>query len=151
MNDRFYLFKLIGVLLLVLVIYFGLNYSGFCFAKMRYISTEEKIRWFFNDLNNARNLLIITPDKDFKDVEFIKHESFDEYIKKNPNCCQFYASGGSPELPPPTFLQRIFGYHTGTFVRIFFEVRYFDDSGKRKSQIIKAERALRNCGEAVTY
>lgn len=146
-----FVFKFIGIPLIVLIVYFGLNHSGFCFAKMRYLNTEEKIRWTFENLNAAGRLRVNIPGKEPKDVEFIKYKSFDEYIKENPNCCTFYASGGSPELPPPTFLQRIFGYHSGTFVRIYYKVRYFDNNGEKKSQIIKTESPLRNCGDIVTY
>lgn len=144
-------FQLVGIPSIALIAYFGLNYSGFCFTKIRYLGTEEKIRLAFEELNAAGRLRIDIPGKEPKDVEFVKYKSFDEYIKENPNCCTFYASGGSPELPPPTWLQRICGYHSGTFVRIYYKVRYFDDNGKLKSQVIKADSALRNCGDTVTY
>jgi hypothetical protein len=103
-----------------LIAYFGLNFSGFCFAKMRYITTEEKIRWTFDDLNDASQLRVNISGRGFQDVDFVKYESFDKYIKENPECRTFYASGGSPELPPPTWLQRIFGYHSGTFVPVSY-------------------------------
>jgi hypothetical protein len=118
---------------------------------MCYLSTEKKIISTFNRLNNTSALRVNIPGKGFEDVEFIKYKSFDEYIKENPNCCTFYASGGSPELPPPSFLERIFGYHSGTFVRIYYKVRYFDDDGEQRSQVIKVDSALRNCGDTVMY
>lgn len=150
MHSNFFL-RIIITSPIILIAFFGLNYSGFCFSKMRYISTEEKIRWTFEELNAAWKLRINIPGKGFEDREFIKYENFNEYIKENPDCCTFYPSGGSPELPPPTLLQRILGYHSGTFVRIYYKVRYFDDNGKKKSQIINVERALRNCGKPFSY
>ena len=150
MPSNFFL-RILIALPIISIAYIGLNYSGFCFAKMRYISTKEKIRWTFNRLNNTSALRVNIPGKGFEDREFIKYASFNEYIKEHPDCCTFYPSGGSPELPPPTWIQRILGYHSGTFVRIYYKVRYLDDSGKQKSQIIKVDSALRNCGDTVTY
>ncbi|MFN6571546.1 hypothetical protein [Dendronalium sp. ChiSLP03b] len=112
---------LIGLLSTILTIYFSLNYSGFCFAKLRYLSDEEKIKLAFDSLNSAEKLSIqIAGER--QDRKFIKYKSFDEYIKENPDCCVINPPGGS-DLPLPEYLERIFGYHSGNYVRINFKVR----------------------------
>jgi hypothetical protein len=52
------LFISIGGVLLIPFVYFGLNYSGFCFAQKRYLSDEEKIRVVF-DYQNSRDTIPI--------------------------------------------------------------------------------------------
>ena len=139
------------IILFLIVSYFGLNYSGFCFAKMRYLSNEERIRLAFNSLNSANRLRVKIPGQGYEDREFIKYESFDEYIAENPDCCAVSPPRGSPELPPPSELGRMFGYHSGEYVRIYYKVRYLDDNGRQTSQVIKVDQPQRNCGDPVLY
>ncbi|MBD2682724.1 MULTISPECIES: hypothetical protein [Nostoc] len=141
-------FVFIGIPLTVLLAYFGLNYSGFCFAKMRYLSDEENIKLGFDALNNAEKLRINLAGK-MQYSEFIKYKSFDEYIKENPDCCAINPPGGS-DLPPPEYLERIFGYHSGKFVQINFKVRYLDEA-VTKYQKIRADIPLQNCGKVVSF
>ncbi|MDJ0615784.1 MAG: hypothetical protein QNJ63_03385 [Calothrix sp. MO_192.B10] len=112
---------------------------------MRYLSDEEKIRSVF-DYQNARSELPIN----FKYYEHIKYESFDEYIKENPDCCKINPPRGS-DLPPPRFSDRIFGYHSGELIVINFKVRYIDDSGKRRIKEIRIDRSLHNCGKIFSW
>ena len=143
------IFILIGIPLTVLNVYFGLNYSGFCFAKMRYLSDEEKIKLAFNSLNNAEKLRIRIGDE-MQDSKFIKYESFEKYIKENPDCCAVNLPGGVEALPD-SFLTRILGLHSGDGIRIKFKVRYLDESGLQKSQEINSGIALQNCGQTVNF
>ncbi len=142
-------FLFIGIPLTVFFAYFGFNYSGFCFAKMGYLTDKEKIKLAFNSLNSAEELRIQIADK-MQYHKFIKYESFDEYIKENPDCCGVNPSGGS-DLPPPEYLERIFGYHSGKYVRINFKVRYLDETGLQKSQKIRADIPLQNCGKVISF
>ncbi len=121
--------------------YFGLNYSGFCFAQMRYLSDEEKIRSVF-DYQNARSELPIN----FKYYEHIKYESFDEYIKENPDCCKINSKRGH-DVPVPWFLDRIFGFNSGDFIFIDFKMRYVDEKGKQRIKTLNFENAVQNCGK----
>jgi len=142
-------FVFIGIPLTVLFAYFGLNYSGLCFAKMDYISDEEKIKLTFDILNSAEELRIQIAGK-MQYRKFIKYESFDEYIKDNPDCCTVNPPGGS-DLPAPEYLERVFGYHSGKYVRINFKVYYLDETGLQKYQKIRADIPFQNCGKIVTY
>jgi hypothetical protein len=148
-------FLFVGGVLLIIFIYFGLNYSGFCFAEMRYLSDEEKIRAVF-DYQNSRNTLPLdnAPDpKHVKDKSFdgynlahIKYKSFDEYIALYPECCSVNP-GGPYEVPPAKFLDRIFGYNSGDVVVINFHVRYLDENGSLKTVENRFENYLQNCGQ----
>ena len=125
--------------------------SGFCMRKMRYLSSEERIRLAFDSINSATRLRVKILGKGFEYREFIKYQSFDKYLKNNPDCCAVNPPGGSGDLPPPSVFASMFGYHSGKFVRINYKVRYLDDNGKQRFQRIKVDQAQRNCGEAITY
>jgi hypothetical protein len=141
MIDRTFLLLVlvfIGIPLSVLFAYFGLNYSGFCFAKMRYLSDEERFRMVF-DYQNDRT------DLGRSSYNYIKYESFDEYIKENPDCCSIN-TGGPYEIRQPSFLDRIFGYDAPDVIVIKFKVRYLDENGNKRSFETHFENTLQNCG-----
>ncbi|MFN6515749.1 MAG: hypothetical protein RMY29_014805 [Nostoc sp. CreGUA01] len=96
----------IGFPLTILSIYFSLNYSGFCFAKMRYLSDEERFRMVF-DYQNERTDLLNIANVEGSIYNYIKYASFDEYIKENPDCCSINP-GGSYDIGQASFLDRIF-------------------------------------------
>lgn len=132
-----------GVLLILfLFVYFGLNYSGFCFAEKRYLSDEDKIRAEF-DYQNSRNTL---PLDNFPDPKHIKYKSFDEYIALYPKCCAVNP-GGPYEVAPAKFLDRILGYNSGDVVVINFQVRYLDENGSLKTVENRFENYSHNCGK----
>ena len=124
--------------------------SGFCMKKMRYLSSEERIRLAFDSINSATELRVKIPGKGFEDRQFIGYSSFDEYLKKNPDCCAVNPPGGS-DLPPPSVFASMFGYHSGKYVRISYKIRYLDDNGNKLSRVIQIDQPQRNCGEVVTY
>lgn len=150
MNRTYFLaiFLVIGFQLTILSIYFSLNYSGFCFAKMRYLTEKEKLKLAFDSLNNAEQLRINIAGK-MQYREFRKYKSFDEYIKENPDCCTISPRGGVDAIGD-SFLTRIFGLHSGEGIRIKFKVRYLDENGLQISQERTAGISLQNCGEGVT-
>jgi hypothetical protein len=45
-----------GIALTLITAYFRLNYLGFCFDKMRYLSNEEMTRLAFDEINNGGSL-----------------------------------------------------------------------------------------------
>ncbi|MBD2244813.1 hypothetical protein [Nostoc sp. FACHB-888] len=135
-------FLFVGGVLLILFIYFGLNYSGFCFAEMRYLSNEEKIRAVF-DYQNSRDTL---PIKNFPDPKHIKYKSFDEYIALYTKCCSVNP-GGPYEVPPTKFLDRILGYDSGDVVVINFKVRYLNENGSLETAEVRFDNYLQNCGK----
>jgi hypothetical protein len=147
---------MIGLPTLFLVTFLGLNYSGFCFEKMRYLTDYEKMRLAFNYINNAEKLRVKVPEKGHEYRKFIPYESFDEYIQENPNCCMINPPGGS-DAPPPrpilyySRLDRIFGYNSGDLIVIRYKVRYLDKKGNQISQSIKVDSALQNCGKVLEW
>ncbi len=144
-------FLLIGLPLTYLSIYFSLNYSGFCFAKMRYLSDYEKLKSAFDSLNNAEKLRTPIAGK-MQYIEFIKYKNFDEYIKENLDCCTISPPGGVEAPIPDSFLNpRILGLDSGEGIRIKFKVRYLDENELPRSQEITAGIALENCGKVVIF
>ena len=135
-------FLFVGGVLLILFVYFGLNYSGFCFAEKRYLSNEEKIRAVF-DYQNSRDVL---PIENFPDPKHIKYKSFDEYIALYPECCSVNP-GGPYEVPPVNFIDRIFGYHSGDVVVINFHARFLNKNGKLETVEVRFDNYLQNCGK----
>ena len=136
-------FLFVGGVLLILSVYFSLNYSGFCFAEMRYLSNEEKIRAEF-DYQNSRDTL---PLDNPPDPKHIKYKSFDEYIALYPECCSVNP-GGPYEVSPTEFLDRIFGYNSGDVVVINFQVRYLDENGSLKTVENRFENYSPNCAQS---
>jgi hypothetical protein len=63
MTLRFWLTTVCSTIVSVTTLYFGLNYSKFCFKQMRYLSDKEKIQMAFNDQNNRERIPIETVDK----------------------------------------------------------------------------------------
>ncbi len=144
------IFIFIGIPLTILGIFYSLNYSGFCFAKMRYLSDEEKLKIAFAYINNEDTLPVYI-DRRIKSYEHIKYANFDEYIKENPNCCSInygeaYKSVKSSFIPESSFLDRISGLGFRDLIVINFKVRYLDENGNQRVQEVRLGNTLRNCG-----
>ncbi|MEA5601723.1 hypothetical protein [Nostoc sp. UHCC 0252] len=137
-NSFLPIFLFVGIPLTVLFAYFGLNYSGFCFAKMRYLSDEERFRMVFDYQNERTDLGRST-------YKYIKYASFDEYIKENTDCCSINP-GGPYEIRQSSFLDRIFGYDARDVIVINFKVRYLDETGNQRAFETRFENTLQNCG-----
>jgi hypothetical protein len=131
--------------LAVLLLYFGLNYSGFCFVQMRHLSNEEKFQSVFDYHFETRR---IKNDADKKEQlhTFVEDNNFEEYFKKNPECCKINP-GGPYELPPPSFLDRITGYNSGDVIVMNFRVSYLDKNGKQTFKKYQVEHIMQNCGK----
>ncbi|RCJ14765.1 hypothetical protein A6S26_08820 [Nostoc sp. ATCC 43529] len=144
------IFIFIGIPLTILSIFYSLNYSGFCFAKMRYLSDEEKLRIVF-DYRNREDKLPVDVGGEVKFYEHIKYASFDEYIKQNPDCCSInhgkaYKIAQSSFLPESSFLDRISGLGFRDLIVINFKVRYLDENGNQRVQETRFGNTLENCG-----
>lgn len=135
-----------AMLLAVLCIIPSLNYSGFCWSKMRYLSDEEKFRLLFEMTNSLNTVVIKTNNKGAQSYERIKYDSFEEFMEKNPNCFEIEPSGFY-EMPPPKFIDRITGFNNGEIIGMNYMVRYLDDNGDRQLKKIKTRRVLQNCGK----
>ncbi len=141
---------LLAVSLTIIVGCASLNYSGFCFDEMRYLSDEEKFRILFEAGNQRDTVPIRTVTKNaihFNAYERIKYEDFKQFVEMNPNCCAINP-GGPYDTAPSNFWDRITGYDSGEVIVITSIVHYIDENGERKSQKIKTEDVLQNCGRA---
>lgn len=155
-NCFFWILLTINLPVVLLVTYFGLNYSGFCFSQMQYLSNEEKFRAVFNYVNNANKLRVEVSENRYEYRKFIPYESFDEYTQENSNCCAINPTEGSDAPPPKPILfnsnlDRIFGYNSGDLIIIKYKVRYLDKQGNQKSQFIEVDSALQNCGKVLEW
>lgn len=112
------------ILMLIFVVYGILNYSGFCFKEMRYISDEEKVR---NAISASHIIRKNVDDDDWKPHDytleyfdehhkayrvktyrkFIPYEDIDTFFRENPNCCIMNKPSGEDE--PPSAWEKIFG------------------------------------------
>ncbi len=136
----------IGIPLAGLMAYFGLNYSGFCFDQMRYLTDEEKIRSVF-DTQNKRTDLLYRVHVDPNNNKYIPYKGFDEYIALYPECCSVNPGGLFYEVPPAKFLDRIFGYDSRDIVVTKFQVRYLDENGSLKTAETRFDNYMANCGQ----
>ena len=135
---------LVGIPLTVIATFFGLNYSGFCFAQMRYLSNEEKLKSVFN--YQIENKIYEKVFNQKKYYTYVGTKSFDEYVKKYPDCCTINP-GGPYEFGQSSPLYRITGYNSGDVIVINFKGRYLDRNGNQKFQQYKAAYYLLNCGK----
>lgn len=138
------IFIFIGIPLSILSIFYSLNYSGFCFAKMCYLSDQEKLQIVF-DYRNRKSKLPVYVGGTIKFYEHIKYASFDEYIKENPDCCSINRSEAY-KIGQASFLDRIFGYGFRDVIVINFKVRYLDENGNQRVQEMRLKSTLQNCG-----
>jgi hypothetical protein len=132
-----------------------LNYVGYCFEEERYLSREEVIQIAINKVFES----YYSPDvrryevKDGKTIlvqpnkNHIYYESVDEFLKINPDCCEFdrYTVPG-----------RWFSYlksglmgNNLTGVKIKFKIRYYDKNGgiSMYQYPNKVYVRLTNCGK----
>jgi hypothetical protein len=133
--------RIIFVLCLVLLILASLNYSGFCFKEMRYLSDSEKVKIVFN-YQNSREFLPLERSL----PKHIRYESFEQYLRLYPNCCTV-GSDGFYDVPPSSFIDRILGYDSRDIVVINFNVRYLDKFGHQQVEKAQFENVLTNCGD----
>ena len=132
---------------LIATVFFALNYSGFCFRELRYLSSEEKMEFLFNIWNNSvfDNIVI---DGEFKVLERKnRYANFDEFLEKHPNCCEI-DPGGPYDMGSPFFINRITGYDSGTVISFKFNEEYIEPDGNIITQEIHILDSLQNCGES---
>lgn len=137
--------KIIIISTLLLLTPFSLNYSGMCLSKFRWLSDEERIILSIERIIKRENVAIETKHSGTQYFKQINYKSVDEFISKNPECCQINPKGGY-DLPPPTLTSRILGGNSGDVVRIKFTAKYLDIYGENKTKVIKSDGVQTNCG-----
>lgn len=129
------------------IMFFALNYSGFCFKEFRYLSSREKMESLFNIWNKSvfDNIVI---DGEFKVLERKnRYANFDEFLEKHPNCCEI-DPGGPYDMGAPFFINRITGYDSGTVISLKFNEEYIELDGNIITHEVQILDSLQNCGES---
>ena len=143
-------------------IYGALNYSGFCFKKMRYLSDDEKIRMAIAVVNKIGGRHY-TGEGPVKYMETIPYESVDVFLRENPDCCTVVPFAGFKNVTglawPPTFWERFCGQYNSA-VRIRYTRRYIEwpidkhkriGSGQRREEFLIGDYHIDNCGEGTQH
>ena len=124
-----------------------LNYSGFCFKELRYLSSTEKIESLFNIWNSSFGAPFLI-DGEYKVWERKnRYASFDEFLLKHPDCCQIAPNGGY-DTGNPNFIDRITGYDCGSRILLKFNEEYIAPDGNILTKKIEIVDRLQNCGES---
>jgi hypothetical protein len=145
--------------LIIVFLYFGLNYIGFCFEQCRFLSDEEKIdgaigvvlarMYTIRDENGTYypdpeyNIEYLKPKKNGKYIIF--SEDINNFKTENPNCCTFSKALYREKKDYYFYISlrsRIFGL-ASDFVTVKFKYRDLNGEEKIDSDMV----AISNCGE----
>lgn len=75
-----------------------------------------------------------------------KYDSFEQFRAQHPDCCEI--NPNKPiELPPPSFIDRVTGYYSGSVILLQFQERFLDKDGDVIIIDLEVANALQNCGE----
>lgn len=147
---------LIGVPVILLLLFFGLNYSGFCFPEMRFLSDYERCERFFDEKEEDKWFRIWLDDDrgsiplEYYSVKKIPYKSFESFIKKYPKSCDI--NGKAPyELAPTSFIDRITGFNAVKTITMEINTNYIDKDGVKKSEVFYYEDHTDNCGGIRRY
>jgi hypothetical protein len=120
---------------------------------MRYLSDREKFQMMFEAFNYRKTLFLKLKKKNniyFESYEQIKYESFEQFMKMNPNCCAI-VPGRLKDRRREAWLSylwnRITGYNSGEVIVMTFTVRYLDENGEQRTQKVTTQNVLKNCGK----
>ena len=139
---------LLSPLAVISLIAFTLNYSGFCFKEMRYLSDREQMESLFNIWNRSSFSKSIRIDGEYQVLkQKNKYTSFDEFLAKHPDCCEIDPEGGY-DTDPPNFINRITGYDSGTRILIEFNQELIEPNGNIITREVQLVDRLQNCGES---
>jgi hypothetical protein len=137
--------QFLGVLFACFTIYAGLNSSGFCFAKMRYLTDGGKFRQEFERINQPGKIFVKDRQNDENGGQYyekIPYENFEQFREINPDCCTM-----RPFPSNPWDWERITGLHNAEFIVMNYATYYLDENGKRRSREVKRGFIPHNCGQ----
>ncbi len=134
----------LGVLLLAVVWWPGMNYFGFCHASGRFLTDREKIDAAIEDAI-APYPPPLASLGNYPPTEPIPYASIAEFRRLNPDCCTL--SKSARKAPDVSFLSRIKGTNS-TYVLVNFLVRFRDEHGNPLSEPARTFSAITNCGHA---
>lgn len=143
-NKFFVIFTFFSVI--VIISFLAINYSGFCFKSMRKIDSTEKIKITFEQWNKMKKIRANIDGKELLVLRYSEYKDFKDFLDKNPDCCKVNPTG-SFDLPPPSFWDRVTGYHSGETVVLDFFTDVVDKSRRVRKAKVRIERNFQNCGE----
>jgi hypothetical protein len=139
--------QFLGISFALFIVYAGLNSSGFCFAKMRYLSDEDKFRQVFERINHSGKVFIKDEqnnENERQSYERIPYESFEQFIEINPDCCTMEPFRRNT---PRWDWERLTGLHNAEVTVMDYTTYYLDENGKRRSKKFKWGVIQQNCGQ----
>lgn len=162
-KKRYVLGAIITALLLIsFVTVFVLNSSGYCLSQFEKKSDYQKIRegvkyvmfnYPYNFLGLNGNYLDKIRPKKRSDLKLIRdavslkniveYTSVDDFLKSNPNCCEF-SSSFDTDSGVPEGLVRWFGIISG-YVFVNYKINYFNGSSI-DSIPVEVALPISNCG-----
>ncbi|WP_161814422.1 hypothetical protein [Steroidobacter agaridevorans] len=144
----------LGLALLFVGLRAGLNYSGFCLEQRRWLTDREKIEIAIKRILASYPPTLIEvvtypdgrkADRYFQPENPVPYRSVDEFLQVNPECCEV-TQREHPKISGSISLgSRLFGI-TSANVRVRYQVRYLDASGRMITRIMEPYIAISNCG-----
>lgn len=146
--------KCIGILILLSPLIGALNYAGFCFKTMGYLSNEEKVRSAVNFMIEDRWKRISDRNPDLKREDDWFWKDVDSFLTDNPECCEVgitFTSGSAFYQLDRRILPAICGLHSAQ-VYIRYQIPYAEQiRNTGRYQKSKEIIAITNCGNAWNY
>lgn len=153
-------FASIGVLVLYIGIHAEMDLSGYCYKQRRFLTNQEKIEIAVKEIIRSyppvvtANITINngkSATRWFAPKNFIPYQSSDEFFKINKDCCEvtehrkgdFWQKGEKLSL-----FEKLFGF-TSSYIRIRYQVRYFDENGKLTINYVEPYIAISSCGKII--
>jgi len=142
--------------ILIFIVYGALNYSGFCFKELRYISNDEKIRGAIANMNSDHRWdgYINALNRGGGYMKYIPYDNIDAFLKENPNCCTVDHSGFADD-GAPSFWERVFGSYNYSikmkYIQKFIEGPLDENkkegAGKKREHLFEGWFTAGNCGD----
>ena len=145
---RFILLTVLVLLTLRVLLWGGLNMTGFCWAEKRWLSDEERINLLITRIIQQKTVnLSAYSDQtvSFGVYPVLQYASVEDFRRVNPACCVINPVGPY-ELGKPRFIDRSTGFNSGKTIRIKYTQRYQDDNGQVKSKNLELLTYQTNCG-----
>ena len=134
--------------------YFGMNYTGYCHSRFRYLSDQEKIeigvRFLLESIYPPSVPIYEVRDGErvFIDNQTpkdpIRYGDLQEFFARNSDCCKVSLSARE-NFEAPT-MSRLTG-RLAAFVNVNFLVRYRAATGEEIEIPMRIDPGISNCGE----
>jgi len=142
---------LLLAILLIPILLGGLNHSGMCLKKGRWLNSEEKILAALNYHMNRISIPVYTRGRGYLRADNYKqifYQNPQEYLAQHPDCCVL-----NTQEPHDMQKPSLWGHLSGAFggvVVLDYSFRYLDESGAERMGKTKFENQISNCGDIKT-